>query len=65
MACCGEIKMECVINGYHIHVYKAIWAAPIAEELVCTREAMNATNRYIVTLANKETIIGHLTKQDF
>ena len=32
MVCCGEKKMECVINGYH--VYKAIWAAAITEDLV-------------------------------
>ena len=56
IACCGEKKkIECVIRGYHIH--KAIWAAAIGEELVCTKEATNAANRYAITAMNKETII--------
>ena len=43
LTCGGEKKkMECVIRGYH--VYKAIWAAAIGEELVCTREATNAAD---------------------
>ena len=44
-------------------MYKAIWAAAIGEELVCTREATNAANRYAMAVTKQETIIGHLTKR--
>ena len=42
MACCSEKKVECVIGG--CHVYKAIWAAVVREELMCTKETANAAN---------------------
>ena len=61
VACCDEKKMECVIRRYNI--YKATWAAAIWEELVCTREATNAANRYTITVMKEETIIGHLPRK--
>ena len=64
MVCCSEKKMKCVTKG--CHVYKAILAAEIAEELVCTREATTVTERYAITVMNEETMIGRtLTKKDF
>ena len=59
MVCCGEQKkMECVIRGYHVH--KVIWAAVIGEELVCTREAMNAADGN-----EQRNHYWTLTKKDF
>ena len=57
----GKKKMECVIRGYH--VYRAICAAPIVNELVCTREARTMANRYALTVMNEETIIAHLPRK--
>ena len=37
--------------------------AAIEEELVCTRQAMNAANRYAITVMNQETIIRHLPRK--
>ena len=45
MLCCSEKKMECVIRGYMYHVYKAICAAAITKDLVCTREATNVVDK--------------------
>ena len=62
MACNGEQKLECV-RGYH--VFQTMWTAAIGEELVCTREATNAADRYAITIKNEENVIGHLTKRNF
>ena len=48
MASCGERKkIGCAVKGYHIYKATCIWPAAITEELVCSREATNAANRYM------------------
>ena len=56
-----ETEMPCCVRGYLI--YSAIWTAAIGEELVCSREPTNATDRYAVTVEKDGTIIGHLPRK--
>ena len=53
--------MPCCVRGYH--VYQAIWAAAIGEELLCEREPTNAFDRYAVAVVRSSTIIGHLPRR--
>ena len=55
-------KMECAITVYP--VYKNIPTAVIEELLVCTREAINAVDRYTFTLKVNEGRNHHWTYQE-
>ena len=54
-----------IIRGYH--VYQAVWTAAIGEELLCKREAHNATTArwvgYIVHLVAQSERISESTSQ--
>ena len=51
----SEFEYECRICGYHI--YKDIWSS-IVGELICERETLNSTDRYVITVLD-DIIIGH------
>ena len=56
----GEYEIEACIGGYQ--VYQAIWLAAIREQLTCTLETGNPTDRYAVAVLKDSAIIGHLPK---
>ena len=51
----SEFEYDSRICGYHI--YKDIWSS-IVGELICERETMNSTNRYVITVLD-DVIISH------
>ena len=53
----GEYEIQACVRGYH--VYQAIWLAAIGEQLTCTRETGNPTDRYAVAVLKDSAIIGH------
>jgi len=42
------------IRGYHL--YQSIWNAGIGECLVCEREQMNSSDRYVVAVLKNDVI---------
>ena len=39
-------EINCCVRGYH--VYHRLWTATVGENLTCTREHTNESNRYAV-----------------
>ena len=51
-----EVTIECYIRSYH--VYKEVWTALTGEEVICSRESENATDRYTVAVIKKKANNG-------
>ena len=56
-----EWEVDSCVHGYH--VYEAIWAAALGEQIGCVREPLNAMDRYAVALKKDGTVIGHLPQK--
>ena len=56
-----ELDLHCCVRGYHM--YKAIWTAAVGEELPCSRETNNITDRSSVAVIKDDAIVGHLPKK--
>ena len=55
-----EFEISSSVRGYH--VYKHIWTALIGEELPCSREPNNSSDRYTVGVLKDGAVVGHLPK---
>ena len=56
-----EWEVDSCVHGYH--VYEAIWAAALGEQIGCVREPLNAMDRYAVALKKDGAVIGHLPQK--
>lgn len=53
--------MPSCVRGYHM--YKDKWAATLGEDLECTREPTNASDRYAVAVIKGGNVVGHLPRE--
>lgn len=56
-----EWEIPSCIRGYH--VYKSVWAAVVAEVLLCSRELTNSADRCAVAVLKNEVVIGHIPRK--
>ena len=56
----SEFILESVVRGYH--VFQHIWNAVVTEELPCSVETGNPSDRFAVAVLKQDTVVGHVPR---
>ena len=57
----STFEVNCCVRVYH--VYHRLWTATVGENLTCTREPTNESDRYAVAITKDRSIIGHVPRK--
>ena len=53
----SEWEIESCVCGYNI--YQSVWTPTLDDELICVRDPFNSIVKFVVTVKNDDTAVGH------